>query len=180
MNEFIDYDTDRSLIDLTSAATLMTKNAPAVVELTEKGILGSGPEPTTGPWVFMGTNENKPFKDPLNTSMCAVVFNSWARAWRVGERNTFEFPTLQLTIYADSTRALSTGQIAKHDAQTKALQVFKAIDPLLNDKSGRPLTWFGTPLLASDRREGPDIGPIPGETNEGLYILTARYAVATY
>lgn len=175
------YVAHPSIVDLTHAVTMMVKELPEIQAATfgEDALIGSGPELTTGPWVFAGTNDNRPFKDPLNTSRCAIVFNSW-RSWATSYRNTTRYPILQMSIFADSTRAENTTDVAKYDAQVKALKVFNMIDPILNDKSHKILEWGGVPIIDSYLDRGPDIGPIPGDTNEGLYILTAYYNVQIF
>lgn len=175
------YQTSTTHAQLAKAATLMIKNMPAIQEATKgpNALIGSGPEVSTGPWVFTGTNDNKPFKDPLNTSRCAIAISAW-HSWTTSYLNTTRYPILQVSIYADSTRADSVGKVAKFDAQEKAGQVFNIIDPVLNDKSHKILNWNGVPIIDSYLNRGPDIGPVPGDTNEGLYILTAYYNVQTY
>lgn len=173
-----EYVANDSIIKLTPAVTMMVKNMPSIIAATQgdKAILGAGPEATTGPWVFAGTNDNRPFKDPLNTSKCAIVFNSW-RSWTTSYMNTTRYPILQMSIFADSTRAEGTSTVSRYDAQEKALKLFNLVDPVLNDKTHKILEWNGVPIINSYLDRGPDIGPIPGETNKGLYILTAYYNV---
>lgn len=169
---------DDSLMSLTSAATLMLRTQPGIVEAVNQGILGEGPNPTDGPWVFQGTlPENKPFRNPVNTSMCAIVISSWS-TWGYSDYHTNNFPLLQVSIYADPTRATGSKSVAKHDAQTKALKLYSLTDPIFHDVANLNREWSGVPIISSRRFSGPNIGDVPG--NDGLVILNTRYAVTTY
>lgn len=163
---------------LTSAAVMLVRSMPEIVNAVDDGLLGEGPGPKDGPWVFQGTlGNNEPFQNPVNTSMCAIVISAW-NVWNYSDFHSNNFPLLQVSIYADPTRATGTSDISKYDAHTKALKLYNIIDPVFHDVANRQHDWFGVPIFSSTRYSGPSIGDVPD--NGGMVILTVRYSVSTY
>lgn len=171
---------DGPLTGLTSSITVMLKNNPGLVKLANDNVLGESAD--SGLWIFQGTNDGKPFIDPLNTSLCAVVVSTWG-GWTFSEFHTNNFPELTIAIYADPTRQLDgSTDVAKYDAQSKAFRIYHVIDKIFNDKARANFALFESfdiPIITTERNAGyPQIGPVPD--NKGLQVLTAKYAVTSY
>lgn len=166
------------LLNLTSAATMMLRTSPKIIKAVDDGILGEGPNATDGPWVFQGTlRDNKPFKSPLNTSMCAIVVSSW-QSWGYSDYHTANYPLLQVSIYADPTRSRGTTDVEKYDAQTKALKLYSIVDSIFNDVANNNHDWLGVHVISSVRFSGPNMGDVPD--NPDLVLLNVRYSVTVF
>ena len=138
-------------MDLTTAAVrrLLATTAFAVIE----PLIGSdGPG---GMWVFQGLDaEGRPFRDPEGSGKCALVLSSRSEWSGPNRHNTFEFPRLQVLIYADSTRN-EDGSPAVRDAERKIKKIWRAIDTVFHLAG-----WEGADLFWQDGL----LHPQPGET----------------
>jgi len=164
--------TEPSAIELlTPSATMMLKNLPSMVALADAGILGSD---STGIYIFQGTDNNKPFRNIEGTGMCSIVVSAWQDGGQRSPFSSAKFCTLQLLVFADESRGINNS-VANHDAQSKALKIYNAFDPIFHDNRNLSKNWWGLEIQDSRWAGGPNIYPV--EEEDGMYVLQATYTV---
>lgn len=166
-----------SVLDqLQASAVEKFISSPQAAELVLSGDLGS--DVSTGQsllWVFQGSDDDKPFRDPEGTGTSAVVL-TYNSNWGTNPHNTARFPVLTALVYADCSRTPS-GEISRRDAKSRALRVSDALINVFHDAANRDHVWpLGLRVVSSNWSYGPDAMPIPGES--GLWRASLRFDIS--
>lgn len=139
-------------LDLTTAAVRRLLNS--VPFGTIEHLIGAEEAPDGSLWVFQGLDaDGRPFRDPEGSGKCVLVLSSRSEWSAPNKHNTFEFPKLQVLIYADSTRN-EDGTPALRDAERKINKIHRAMDVLFHLAG-----WSGSDMYWQDGL----LHPLPGE-----------------
>lgn len=141
-------------MDLTTAAVrrLLASTAFATIE----DLIGTD-APGSDPWVFQGLDaEGRPFRDPEGSGKCVLVLSSRSEWSGPNRHNTFEFPRLQVLIYADSTRN-DDGTPALRDAERKIKRIQRAVDVCFHLAGWEGVDTFWQDGLMHDPDEHADV-----------------------
>jgi hypothetical protein len=117
-------------LDLATAALRRLK-ASVALESVEH-LIGAEAAPDGSLWIFQGLDaEGRPFRDPEGSGKCVLVLSARSEWSAPNRHNTFEFPRLQVLIYADSTRN-EDGSPAIRDAEHKINKIRDVIDTVFH------------------------------------------------
>jgi hypothetical protein len=123
-------------------------------------------------WVFQGSDDDRPFRDPKGTGKCAVVLTTNS-TWGTNQHNTARMPVLTALIYADPTRG-NDGTPAKPDAKSKALKVADALITVFHDAANSDHNWpKGLKVHSSVHSDGPNSQPIPD--SDGMVRMSLSF-----
>lgn len=161
-----------SVSTVVPAAVSRLRAASGVLALPETDL---GRDETAGIWVFQGSDDLVPFRDPKGTGTSAVSV-AVTGSWSSNPHNTMNFPRLTVAVFADTSRG-EGGEPILWDGHYRALRVWEALDAVLHDPANadRP-AWLaaGTPVL-SCLRETVHVAKVPGM--DGMHRLTCDYSV---
>lgn len=158
------------LAQVVPAAVARLRAAPGVLALPED-VLGTDED--AGLWVFQGSGELKPFRDPKGTGTSAAVVELTG-TWAANVHNTMDFPRLTVAVFSDTSRAADGTPIA-WDATARAVTVWEALDWVLHDPSNsKQEEWeaHGVRVL-SCLRETVSIQAVPNL--DGMVRLSCEY-----
>lgn len=158
-------------LDFLSASVQKLQAFPAFQALVLEGLIGTDADDTDSDvlklsrsWLFQGLSEGgAPYRDPEGSSTGVVVLRETPE-WSVNAHNTMRFPSLQMMVYADSTRN-EDGAVVVPDAEAKAKHIARMLDRCFHLPSNQPedRRWPGPYRVHTCiRTGGMSIEEVPG------------------
>ena len=142
-------------------------------DLVDGGFIG---EDGDTPWVFQGSDDDRPFRDPQGAGKGAVVFTV-NDTWAVNQHNTAEFPLLTALVYMDVSRDGEGAPMGK-DGKVRALYVVRLIKEVFHDAANKVHTWpNGIYVHSCVAQSGISVLPVP--EGDGMHRAAVRFEVAT-
>jgi len=129
--------------------------------LVDTGLLGVDRDGS--PWVFQGSDDDRPFRDPKGSGRGAIVFTS-NQTWGVNAHNTADFPLLTALVYMDVSRKADATVLAK-DGKLRTLGAIDHIKKVFHDPGNTDHQWPGLYVYACVAQNGYSVLGIPGSDN---------------
>lgn len=123
--------------ELMPSAVEKFKASAQAAQLVTDGILGTDPDGMM--WVFQGSDDDRPFRDPEGTGKAAIVFTV-NDIWGTNNHNTVRLPVLTALAYVDASRNAS-GEILRRDGKHRALRVSELVRDAFHDPANVEHVW---------------------------------------
>ena len=131
-------------------------------DLIDEGLLGKDADGT--PWVFQGSDDDRPFRDPKGTGKAAIVLTSNG-IWGVNAHNTADFPLLTALAYVDVSRK-PDGTVLTKNGKVRAQSILRRVKDVFHDPANKDHLWPGLYVVACVMQSGGySVMPIPGSDN---------------
>jgi len=124
--------------------------SPECEALVEEGLLGVDVKGT--PWVFQGSDDDRPFRDPAGTGKGAIVITSNG-IWGVNQHNTADFPLLTVLVYMDVSRK-ADGTILMKNGKSRTLSVLRRVKDVFHDAANKDHEWPGLYVVSCVMQPG--------------------------
>lgn len=142
-------------------------------DLVDEGLLGRDDLGT--PWVFQGSDDDRPFRDPQGSGKGALVLTV-NDTWSVNAHNTAEFPVLTALVYMDVSRD-PFGAPSGRDGKARALSVVRRVKEVFHDPANEFHEWPDDLFVHSCVARGTvSVMPIPD--GDGMHRAACSFEVA--
>lgn len=136
--------------------------SPQCQDLIDDGLLGVDADDV--PWVFQGSDDDRPFRDPKGSGRGAIVLTS-NQSWGANPHNTAYFPLLTALVYMDVSRK-ADGTVLAKDGKLRTLGVINRVREVFHDPGNSDHDWpLDLYVYACVAQNGYSILGIPGSDN---------------
>lgn len=125
-------------------------------------------------WVFQGSDDDRPWRDPEGTGKAAVVL-TFNDSWGANQHNTSDMPVLTALVYSDTSRS-ADGTPTTRDGKARALRVIQALKEVFHDAANKDHEWpLDLRIHSCVATNGATIYPVPD--TDGMHRASIRFQI---